>query len=268
MRNCKFKDILTREVLQDLYSTQEISMPMIGKTFGCSARTVGDYLKRYNIPIFPTGHFRQSIYSKNDAFFTIPNILNSFVAGFIAADGCLRERIFTRKSHELIISLSIKDLDYLVQIKNLLEYTGAGPQISNNKCHLRINSATQYYHDLYNHFNITPNKSLTMSPSRNLSWNNKLAFIVGLIDGDGCIFRNKRNCLIVEITGSYETCIWVKEVWDQILREHDFIKMTRLYKYKKRHAYSISLCSKRAECVLNILNNIDVPKMERKWSKV
>lgn len=268
MRNSKFKNLLTKDMLISLYQDKQISSVKIGDMFGCSSRTVIDYLNKYNIPVYPFGHFRKPIYHKNDEFFSCPNILNSFVAGFIAADGCIRERVYTKKSHELSIILSIKDLDYLKRIKELLEYSGPGPQVRNQKCHLVINSAHQYYHDLINNFGITPQKTHTMSPSTSMSWDNKLAFLIGLIDGDGCIHLNKRGCVSLSITGSKATCIWVKDIWDQILIHYGFKRLSNLYEYKKRKAFSITVCADRAKVILNVLKKINVPKMERKWSKI
>jgi hypothetical protein len=269
MKTSKFGSILTEDFLRNNYLKNKISTVDISKNIGCSYQTVLTALKKYKIPIYPYGSFRKAIYSKNELFFSQPNQLNSFVAGFIAADGCIRERIYTRKSYELQIILNIKDIDYLRNIKELLKYTGPGPVPSkDNKCRLTINAANEYYHDLVNHFNITQNKTYTLEPSNKLSWDNKLAFLVGLIDGDGCIFINKRGYPILSITGSEGTCIWTKTIWDEILMNNSFTKLSRLYKYKKRNAYSVDVCCGRAKVILDVLKSIDVPKMERKWSKV
>ena len=54
------------------------------------------------------------IYNKNHDFFTVPNKLNSYWAGFIAADGCVTGK------HILAIKLSEKDKEHLQKIATLL----------------------------------------------------------------------------------------------------------------------------------------------------
>ena len=68
--------------------------------------------------INPTG-YKQRTYNVDDFFFNIPNELNSYYAGFIAADGCICSR--NRDKRTLKIGLSSKDSKWLKTFKEKIK---------------------------------------------------------------------------------------------------------------------------------------------------
>lgn len=204
-------------------------------------------------------------YSFNKSFFEHPNILNSYWAGFIAADGNLS--IKKNNSHVLRIKLSPKDLSHLLLFKETIKYDGTlyvdkssfftdigYPTIT-------ICAAQKYFKDLKENFNIVPNKTLTLEPPNLKSLENKLAFIVGYIDGDGCVYKDGKY-IGIHVLGTKEVLEWMKDIFDLIS-----IPSKRNPKVRKRNnIFEYKIVGKRAKEIKKILENIDVPKLDRKWS--
>lgn len=190
-------------------------------------------------------------------FFKVPNSLNSYWAGFIAADGCLTS---TRKC--LSISLSIKDKDHLELFKKTIKGTSSIGEFKGTKsCYYRIYNCYNYYNDLYYNFSITSKKSLTLIPPNIKNKDLVKSFIIGYIDGDGYI-RMKRTKSVIEIIGTHEVLSWINNQFSEFYGLS--IKTVRKIKHSK--AYSISYHTKQAKKIYYDLKRVPVPKLHRKWS--
>lgn len=159
--------------------------------------------------------------SFNDRYFEEPNPENSYWAGFIAADGCISDRRQEAHQQRLTIGLSSKDREHLVDFSKSIggggvktyEYErslfGNAPKIYSTAVWSK--SSDKICDDLRTNFNITPRKTLTLKPPRNLSDENSIAFIAGYIDGDGCYYNGNRG-LVIKILGTIDLLNWVSEV--------------------------------------------------------
>lgn len=143
--------------------------------------------------INPTG-YKQRTYNVDDFFFNIPNELNSYYAGFIAADGCICSR--NRDKRTLKIGLSSKDSKWLKTFKEKIKSESP----IKNRIQKKIYEITeisitskQIVDDLKSNFNVVPRKSLILEPPFIKEQNLKYAFICGYIDGDDTIFLSKRK---------------------------------------------------------------------------
>jgi hypothetical protein len=65
------------------------------------------------------------------------------------------------------------------------------------------------------------------------------------------------------LIGTYEVISWAKNIFDELA---PFSKKANPRKTGSVYQYSIA--SKKALHVLSALDQIDVPKLERKWSKI
>lgn len=150
----------------------------------------------------------------NQDYFAVPNLENSYWAGFIAADGCIYRR--AKGTRTLSIGLQLKDKQHLINLKSRI---GAG-SLSDVK-HYNENGRT--YHsvtflvysdkicnDLGSNFNIYPQKSLTLSPPT-LKGDLALAYIAGYIDGDGSYTRSN-NRPVISIVGTAEVLQWIANI--------------------------------------------------------
>lgn len=152
----------------------------------------------------------------NEDFFSVPNLENCYWAGFIAADGCIRER--PNRSKILQIGLSSVDRSHLeafiesVGKGSIYDYTHkatrSGPSYS--AVSIQIGS-DKLCNDLGSVFNIFPRKTFTLKPP-NLEGEMAHAFIAGYIDGDGCYHKNT-NRPALQALGTYEILEWILNIY-------------------------------------------------------
>ncbi len=203
----------------------------------------------------------ERLYERNSDFFSVLNPISCYWAGFIAADGCIQR-------NQLQIKLSVKDKDHLS--KFITDICYIGPVYNyNNSSQISI-SDTKIIEDLKNNFNITSQKSLTLCPPKIKEKEHVFPFIVGYIDGDGCIrtilHRNKiSRYLSLDILGTEALLTWIKEFFDY---EFPNKKPRSVYTYPKWNYYKYSLNGLRCWNILSFLCSIHLPKLERKWRKV
>jgi len=218
-------------------------------------------------------------YRCNEDYFSVPNLKNSYWAGFIAADGCILDKADGQNS--LKIALSVKDEDKLIEFKNDIQYNGIiskrlpcsngfinGRQIHNNGLiELKIRSQ-QICNDLGTIFNIHPRKSLTHEPPIDLTFEQELAFIIGYIDGDGWISvlqnKNIKHPIIFGILGTSNFLTWTNQKIHQLSMFDSKMNVNKT----KDNVYRLTGTGRFAYDVLKYLETILVPKFERKWSNV
>ena len=212
-------------------------------------------------------------YKVIDDYFSIPNTENSYWAGFIAADGSILEL-----RNAVKLSLSNKDVSTIENFKHHLSYEGPISHCSKREksgaittqSYIRVASKIMV-DDLNKNFNITPRKTFTLEPPINLNFENSLAYIIGLFDGDGCITAGKyykkdgSATLIpsIQFLGTYNVLLWVKNIFSQI----GDVGESKLFQRGKIWAWYST-----KQSVLHIMKDIDkrisCPKMERKWNKI
>jgi len=202
-------------------------------------------------------------YQKNHNFFKNKNPLNSYWAGFIAADGNVSTR-----GNTLTIALSAKDKEHLHRLSSLLseDYSLREENRSlNDKIYKTFSfslSSKQWKDDLKRNWNITPAKSLTLKFPELDSLENKKAFICGYIDGDGsiCVSNNKLSLQILG-TESFLSSILEFLVKTRVLDEN----LIAIAEHKR--ICTLSFGSSTAISVLSFLYNESLPLLERKWDK-
>ena len=127
-----------------------------------------------------------------------PTLINTFLGGFLASDGCLC--IDKRSNHILSIKVSIKD-EYIIDLfKKELKFTGpkcyTEQTIFNSyltqKCvYIRMASCNKVFEDLKKHYNLMPKKTKRLGPINLTDKNLVLAYLIGAMDGDGSILFSK-----------------------------------------------------------------------------
>lgn len=207
-------------------------------------------------------------YFCNDSFFAIPNPINSYWAGFIAADGSIDKR-----DSRLAIELGIKDEIILQTFKTQIEYTGIISYTKTKRDNIvqpRINIfSKKIVNDLNNNFNITPRKSLTLKPPNNLDKDCTEAFIKGYIDGDGCFYlakdyhRGTGNFIPhLSILGTFEILSWIQNYINTLTNIGGAGSLAR-----ERSVWVLQY--KRHKCLYIYKNLCPNPTflLERKWRK-
>ena len=195
-------------------------------------------------------------YSANTEFFSEPNVINSYWAGLIAADGSVSS---TR--NRLSIGLGKKDAGQLDLLCLDLDYTG-GVKIYSDRASLCI-SSKQIVLDLERHFSITPRKSTTLKPPKIERADLVKAFICGLIDGDGSIATKPR----IIIYGTKWILEWVRSYFQSWTSESRY-RRSEVRKLHGRHLHVYGVSTRRAIEVGLALLSVEVPRLQRKWLKL
>ncbi len=192
------------------------------------------------------------------------------MAGFIAADGCVKHSK-EWNSITLSISLGIKDREHLQRFTEDIEFTGNVKEHYNKggygrnghtTCRVDVMTAKQVSQDLEQNFNITPRKTFTLQPP-NIEEDNALAYIAGFIDGDGSISLIQKKYPLCQIGSASESMlIWIKS----ILRVGHKISC---YKTKSgSDFFSIKMSGKPFVNTLLHIKTFGLPLLERKWKNI
>ena len=98
------------------YSYRQIGQLMEGRSIASITCHARQYLDINN------DRYEPRKYEHDRSFFTEPNIVNSYIAGFLAADGCIRQ---DNAGHwNIRLEISELDKDHLLWIKDTLKHEG------------------------------------------------------------------------------------------------------------------------------------------------
>lgn len=197
-------------------------------------------------------------YNCNDNFFSEVSQLTSYWAGFLAADGFIRDQ--SENNIQLGCMLAGKDKHHLERLRDDLDSTKPLWEGESNgfpSCSLTI-ASKKLCADLEINFNITPRKSMTYNPPA-LSEDYIDSFIVGYIDGDGCICTSQG--LYVSALGTEQM---TKFIYD---RASILIGKSCGNVYSKGNQYNFMCTNSDARALYQRLYDLPVPKLERKWTK-
>lgn len=195
-------------------------------------------------------------------FFKDINSSSAYWAGFIAADGYI-----SSKENKIRIKLALKDKVQLQQFKKALNFTGnireyvRDTNVGNNysTCYLDLCGAKEMIKDLKDNFNLDASpKSLNVKPPlKILTTNHKLAYIKGLIDGDGHIRKDGKT---FEVLAGELLSYWMKHVFLDInytIRIRD-----------KKITKGLKVVYKTDLNLLYLINSSSTFGLERKWVRL
>jgi hypothetical protein len=191
MRKSKLASILTKEMLKYEYE-QLGSLQKMANKLQVDVKSISKYMKLYNIPYVP---HNQRTYLCNDNIFSVENEKAFYLAGFIAADGSLQKRQYSKI---LKITLSKTDFQHLEKIRDLMdsnnpikEYIVPPSELipTEQRC-VEIQIVSKQIFDDLAKFNIVPNKTdIYKFPKWLIDHPLVNHFMRGYFDGDGCISR-------------------------------------------------------------------------------
>lgn len=211
-------------------------------------------------------------FEHNRDFFKDINELSAYWAGFVAADGCIKtDKRFKKLYYSLRINLKYNEYNQVLQFKkdikaydNCISFNTGSQKTKNGfitytagcNVEIGINKEELLYLSTWGISNI--NKSFSLLPPNeelNLTYNQKLAYIKGLIDGDGCIsLYSDSKYPVCRIVGTYKVLEWIKDLFPS---SHSVHKHGSIWCYQVPKANH-----------LEIKNSIPYRGLERKWNKV
>ena len=259
-------------LLKDLVSTGLYSYRDMEKFFdGRKIASITGHARRYlNIN---NNIYKQHKYTYTKGFFAIPGILNSYVAGFWAADGCVR--LIPPASPVLRLDLGTEDLVYLKTMKDLLGYTGVITPTKRKRStthYFQMTVSDEYRLDLERNFGIIPRKTHHLTPPNLTTLDLRFAFLVGLLDGDGCVHINSCNhSLSLGYTSSSIVAVeWVKKVIEECqlptLRQKPSGKISKV---KNVNAYNVRIAGAKVVALIKLVQafaaHYNLPLLRRKW---
>ena len=219
---------------------------------------------------------------KNENFFDTPNTINCSVAGFIASDGCILPAK-NKNGHRIIIRLCRKDKQILEDIKRATS-SNASINDSERTCvldtkrninktektyfisGLDFSSALNWSQKLAEHWNIVPQKSLILLPPNLNNIDDKLAYICGLISGDGTIgFLRHKNFryFYISLLGTERLLNWIKITFEEFLQEK--IKPTIRKERLDGNIWAFQINGMQAVRIFEKINTLNCVKLNRKW---
>lgn len=225
-------------------------------------RSFSSCLNRANVlGLKKTKHKKRNFkYRVDHHFFNKSNNLNSYWAGFIAADGYI-----DKKYHRIGIKLSIKDISQLEKFKIDINTDSPIRRFKRKSFgEIREYCIIDIYsdfikNDLCNIFSIKHNKTFNMQVP-NISGDQRFSFIAGLIDGDGSIFNKSKN--IISIVGDEKILLWIKEVLNEI------VDVSKISINKKGKISSFAITGNRCIEIKDKMKKLNIPLMERKWEAI
>lgn len=270
MRRSKLTNFLTKDMLIYEYDVCG-SMQKMADKLGVSIDSIYKYMQLFEIPYAP--HFKR-IYTCNDDIFKFENEKTFYLVGFIAADGSLQKRKYSKI---LKLTLSKKDIEHLEKIKELLESNHPIKEYkvkpnklisTSNDC-VELQIVSNNIFDDLTRFNIVPNKTKIYEfPKWLIDHPLVNHFMRGYFDGDGSIsyciidknrtIRQKRFNMIGNENFIYN--------YRDIL-----IKNCNISKVKispKGTIFSVSYCGNgNAQKIYNFLYKDATIYLERKYQK-
>lgn len=256
--------------LEALLTPGDISAIDIAKKMNRTIDSVRGRIKGLSL----SNRYQYHRYTKNETFFSVPNPVNAYYAGYIGADGSV--------SHEdrcVRWSTEENDAECLQGFKEATKYTGkigfklnvaglgANPSRQN---FLDVYAAKQWCEDLERNFGVIPNKSKRLAPPNTRNDLLNLCFILGYIDGDGSLSFVTKNGEVqngkISITSASPLVLgFIKAMFDRMFPIENGVhrKTSCVCHYENYYMYSV--CGARAVRVFDLLRSLPCPHLTRKW---
>jgi hypothetical protein len=204
-------------------------------------------------------------YSFNEDRLLQDDLLTWYIAGLLAADGHIHE-----KKQSVSLTLKMEDIETIKIFKEYFEYDGVVSMYQNKYPYVRINGSKKTVSILNDKFNITPKKSLTLLPPCNIpSSEHALAYIIGYIDGDGCIYTTPKITQL-QILGTEDLLNFILGVFSEYCNVSNLRPRKSSSENVLQICFSGNLTNNKCKYynILKKMKELPVPKMERKWSKL
>lgn len=200
--------------------------------------------------------------NKIPQYLDLDNLELYYWAGFLAADG------YITKDKKVILTISTKDLDHLKKYAKFLNKNNI--LIYNRKtkhspyCRLNFNNLN-FANLLETKFNIVNKKSLTYKAPVIDDFIKRLCFLIGYIDGDGCVSYEKEKYLFISIRGTLSMLDFCEKVFNEIVPENGYRKNKSKYTTKQIHN-TFKVKGYRANLFIDKIQklNLPIPMMNRK----
>lgn len=261
------ESLLKSLVSQGKYSYRQMEAFFPGRSLNSLTSHARQYLNIYN------DKYENRRYQYNETFLDKPDVLNCYVCGFVAADGCIQYP--EKQSPTLGIEVIDSDIDHLNGLKGALGYTGVTkwhPAEGKKTVSFRMSCSYEYAKKLANTFGIIPRKANHLNPPNLSSLELRLSYLLGLLDGDGCVHICKqKNILSISFASSSSRATeWYKQMMEELnLPTINKPKPVKMRKLSHCNAYSLCYAGARAVAFVKLIQSFykahNLPILKRKW---
>ena len=127
---------------------------------------------------------------------------------------------------------------------------------------IRISGVPQWLEALEKYWSLVACKTKILQPPNQqlLCEEQLLAYMVGLIEGDGYIRISNNTLCVSFVTASKDLADWVVQFWNEIVEGRP-----SEYKHGYSDAYYINVYGKNARDLCRALMSMNVHRLSRKW---
>lgn len=214
--------------------------------------------------------YRKNFFKKD--FWETPNLINSFWAGVMAADGNIG--IVNKKPQSLNWEISVIDECFMDEFIKEIGYTGKKRYWSkktqkgniSKTVKVRIHSQ-KWVESLAKNFSIVSHKANRIGVPENLTFDQQMAFLIGYTNGDGCICLSGGNLMLTYTSASKGIIEWIANFANSLFtQEKKKPRKIRTFFHTGEY-YSISISGRSAEQIFVFLSQFEVPVLDRKWKR-
>lgn len=241
----KYSSLFTKELLEAEYLNLQ-SLKAVGEKYGTSGETIKNYMNKYNIE-----YKKQVKYNCNQNFFSRDSQKAFYIAGFIAADGCVKKH---GSSFQIDIGLAQKDKGFLEMLRSAMEVEAPihdftiknstrNPNYKDSFGSQLTITSEKMYNDLAR-FNIVPKKSLIYTfPEWLIEHSMVHHFMRGYNDGDGSFYipKLKGNRTVPQVNFSLRGTESFLTTYRNILNEYCPLTAKRERKIRIRQSGGIGI---------------------------
>lgn len=221
-----------KEFIISLYeeniSTKKIKIKLEEIGITADLRVIRKFLKECGYDIKLAKDYNKKFTSDNSSFSKY-DLESCYWGGIMASDGCIFNHGLTNgECNYFSLGVSQGDTIMVERLKKYVKYDGGlyiGKRSKENHqdcVELRVNNR-EIVKNLEKNFNITNAKSLTYIPP-NIPKEYKKYFILGLLDGDGCITyyttNTGRKHFSLSYVGTKETCEYILDFFNSKVKLH------------------------------------------------
>lgn len=254
--------------LKELVSLKQYSYRQIGALMDRSINSITSHARQY-LDV-SNAHYSQRKWHHKQDFFKVPDVTNSYIAGFWAADGNIRQ---TKESYRIRLEISTEDGVHLEWIKNTLGHQAPLLQWGEKRTKFfEMYISNEYAHQMRENFGLIPNKTYRLAPPNLSSFELRFAYLLGLLDGDGCVHLNNRDKLMLSYASSSLVAVqWVQDILASMNLPQ--IKKKSPFKIKdlrpRANAYSFAQTGARTVALIQLAQHFsrlhNLPILARKW---
>lgn len=190
------------------------TLKQIGDSLGVSQCAIKNRLLRNEIDLRTNSEAHKKYHEQVDYFDNIDTFDKAYLLGFICADG------WTTNTNILGIQVAKKDADIIYWFQKQMN---TDKPIIEKENAIGLTIQNKVITDKLASYSIIPNKSLVLDLRQvgklaNITPELEPVFLLGYFDGDGGIYKtltyNSYYQYSCSITGTYETCAYFKEFFD------------------------------------------------------